>query len=247
MPTQDQMSKQAQMPEQDQTSNQDQWCFAWYQPGPGTEGQTRAALLRGAKWNPGDVITVSFLDGDAGVKDKVQAAAKEWTGPQMANLTLSFRKDTTDTMIRISFRYAGSWSTIGTTCRLVPKGQPTMNYGWLDPGTFTDEQLRQVVLHEFGHALGLIHEHQNPAGGIKWSREAVYRDLSGPPNNWSREVIDRNMFQPYSAKETNFTKLDPKSIMMYPIPARWTTDGTSVGLNSKLSDTDKNFIRKQYS
>jgi serralysin len=226
-------------------TNQDQWCFAWYRQGPATEGKTRAALVKDAKWASGSIITVSFLDGDPGVQQRVQAVAEEWTTPALANLTLDFRKNAPDAMIRISFQHDGSWSTIGTTCRQVPKGQATMNYGWLTPES-TDDELRRVVLHEFGHALGLIHEHQNPAGGIKWNKEAVYRELSGPPNNWSREVIDHNMFEPYERAETNFTELDPQSIMMYPFPARWTTDGFSVGLNNELSRKDKEFIHEEY-
>ena len=47
-----------------------------------------------------------------------------------------------------------------------------MNYGWLTPDS-DDDELRRVVLHEFGHALGLIHEHQNPEGGIEWNEPAV--------------------------------------------------------------------------
>jgi len=120
-----------------------------------------------------------------------------------------------------------------------------MNYGWLDPSS-SDEEVERVVLHEFGHALGLIHEHQNPGGQINWNRRQVIEELSGPPNNWPLEVIDHNMFEPYDRQETNFTALDPQSIMMYPIPQSWTTDGFSVGLNSQLSTQDKTFIRQQY-
>jgi len=46
--------------------------------------------------------------------------------------------------------------------------------------------------------------------------------------------------------QTNFTALDKNSIMMYPIPAKWTTNGFTVGLNNNLSETDKAFIRQQY-
>ncbi len=222
--------------------NDNQWCFAWTPVLPSQE-KTRAALVKDAKWASASKITISFLDGDESIKDRVRKVAKEWVGPGMANLTLDFQNGG-NTHIRISFKNSGSWSLIGTWCKH-EKVKPTMNFGWLTPAT-KDEELRRVVLHEFGHALGLVHEHQNPGGTIPWNKSAVYKDLSGPPNNWDRQTIDTNMFTVRDRKETNFTLVDAKSIMMYPIPKSW-TDGTfSVGLNSELSDIDKQFIRQQY-
>jgi len=61
----------------------------------------------------------------------------------------------------------GSWSYIGTDATKLPLESFTMNLGSVD---------RPTVLHEFGHALGLIHEHQSPfKGGFKWNREEVSR------------------------------------------------------------------------
>src|SRR5260370_1422635 len=184
--------------------NADKWCFAWMATPP--KGiQERAALVKAAKWPSGSVITVSFMDGDADVQKKLIKHAKKWTkasgGP--ANLTFDFRKDG-DTEVRISFKYQGSWSVIGTTCREVAKDQPTMNYGWLNADT-PELEYQRVVLHEFGHAIGLVHEHQNPSGGIEWNQVEVVKDLSGPPNNWAIPVISHNMFETYDASETNFT------------------------------------------
>ena len=222
------------------------WCFAWPAAPKSVGGKDKAALIKGSMWNAGDEITISFLDGDSDVQQKVKNAALAWIAPKLARLSFAFREDTNDTLIRISFRYDGSWSVIGTTCKqITDKTQPTMNFGWLTSAS-TEEEIRQVVLHEFGHALGLIHEHQNPAGGIQWNRDAVIRDLSGPPNNWTLDVIEHNMFEPYSAEETNFTKVDPQSIMMYPIPENWTLNGFSVGLNSDLSPMDRGFVHQQY-
>src|SRR5262245_18310917 len=226
-------------------SNDNQWGFAWFGATEGSEGKDRAALVKGAKWKSGDSITIGFLDGQGPVQQRVRAACQEWVAPGMANLTFSFLNDPKKALVRISFEHPGSWSTIGTTCRQVTdKSKPTMNYGWLTPTT-TDDEVRRVVLHEFGHMLGLIHEHQNSVGGIPWNKDAVIEDLSGPSNNWSRDTIEFNMFQPYAKKEVNFTKLDPSSIMMYPIPKTWTTTGFSVGLNSELSSADRAFIKAQ--
>jgi serralysin len=226
--------------------NQNQWCFAWPAPRPNDAGKDRAALVRGAKWKSGDIITISFLDGDPSVQAKISDVAHQWIVPGLANLQFDFRKNTTDTLVRISFKYQGSWSVIGTTCKqITDPTQPTMNFGWLTP-TSTDEEIQRVVLHEFGHTLGLIHEHQNPDKGIKWNKPNVIRDLSGPPNNWSLGVIEQNMFEAYNKKETNYTAVDANSIMMYPIPKAWTTNGFAAGLNSALSPTDRKFIHTQY-
>lgn len=227
-------------------ANDHKWCMAWFAGKPAGAGQTKGVLQKNAKWKAGDAITVKFLEGDAKLKERVRNVAKQWTAPGLANLKLVFDDDAKDADIRISFRQGdGSWSTVGTTCRQVPSGEATMNFGWIDANS-SEEDLRSVVLHEFGHALGLIHEHQSPAGGFKWNRDAVIRELSGPPNKWSVADIEFNVLTPADPGDVEATVMDPKSIMMYPIPASWTTDGSSAGFNSTLSDADKKFIRKQY-
>jgi hypothetical protein len=120
-----------------------------------------------------------------------------------------------------------------------------MNYGWLEDNT-EDEEYRRVVIHEFGHALGAIHEHQNPKGGIEWNLPAVYEYFSGPPNNWSKEEIDFNIIQKYSMDQLNATKFDRKSIMLYSFPPEMIIGGTGTPENTKLSVGDKKFIRKMY-
>jgi len=109
-----------------------------------------------------------------------------------------------------------------------------MNFGWLDEG---------VVLHEFGHAIGLAHEHQNPDKGIQWNEEAVIRDLSGPPNNWDVATIQHNVLRKYSHDQVNGTEFDAKSIMLYSFPAEWTLDGFHTEPNDVISDIDKEFAR----
>jgi serralysin len=226
------------------TENPHHYCML---PMPGeSEGQTKAFLLDAYKWQAGTQVRVRFMEGDPGLQKRVAEVAKEWTGPpQMANVGFEF-VDSGDADVRVAFAQGnGSWSYLGTMCQQIPSGKPTMNYGWLTPNSDKAE-LRRVVLHEFGHALGLIHEHQNPNKPIDWNRAAVIADLSRPPNSWDEATIENNMFKRYEPAEGSGTAVDPHSIMMYPIPAAWTTDGFSVGMNGELSETDKEFIRGAY-
>lgn len=204
----------------------------------------KAALLVGAKWDLGANIRIRFLGGAPELCDRVKKVALEWT--KLANINLDFI-NMGECEIRIDFQPGrGSWSYLGTQCQDRPQSEPTMNFGWLTPES-SDDELRRVVLHEFGHALGLIHEHQNPKGGIRWNRAAVIKDLSGPPNNWDDATIESNMFMKYSATDVDATDTDPKSIMMYPIPKSWTENGYfSAELNSELSEKDRAFISEAY-
>jgi serralysin len=54
------------------------------------------------------------------------------------------------------------------------------------------------------------------------------------------------MFKKYEPAEVSSTPVDEDSIMLYPIPATWTTDGFSADLNSAPSETDKKFIAEAY-
>jgi serralysin len=203
----------------------------------------KAAVLNAARWDLGASISVRFLGEDGGLQRRVQDVAMEWT--KIANLDFDFRA-TGPTDIRVAFQPgAGSWSYLGTMCRQIEEPKPTMNYGWLTTAS-PDSEVRRVVLHEFGHAIGLIHEHQNPKHGISWNRPAVIHDLSGPPNNWNEATIDNNMFRFYPPGDVMATDVDPLSIMMYPIPKAWTLDGFSAGMNSELSSDDKELIRNAY-
>ena len=200
--------------------------------GPGS--RLRAAFEIAKLWPNGSTLHVRFMGGTPQQQNTVRQFAPQWS--QFANLTLDF-DDASDAQIRIAFEDDGSWSYIGKDCLGIPRNTHTMNFGWLDEA---------VVLHEFGHALGLIHEHQNPLGGIHWNKEAVYRDLGGSPNFWDRATVDRNMFETYDVNQINGTQLDPKSIMLYRVPRAWTTDGFESQFNGVLSPTDKAHAGRVY-
>ena len=208
-----------------------------------SDSPVRMALITGKKWQNGRTLRVGFLDGDPAVHAKVKANAQQWS--QYANVTFAFGP-VADAEIRIAFDPGdGSWSYIGTDALGIDRNKSTVNFGWLTRET-SDIEYSRVVLHEFGHALGCIHEHQHPLNDIPWDKEAVYRYYSGPPNYWSREQVDINLFQKYSTTLTQFSTFDPKSIMLYAIPNSLTIGDFEVGWNQQLSKTDKAFIGAMY-
>lgn len=208
----------------------------------GVDPAVALAALTGKLWAQGRVLKVRFLDGDPTVQQRLQPFAHVWSS--YADIKFVFGNDP-DAEIRISFKDKGSWSYIGTDCLNIAKDQPTMNFGWLTPTT-PDEEYSRVVTHEFGHSLGCIHEHQNPSTNIPWDKPKVYAYYAGPPNYWSKEQVDTNLFQKYGQDITQFSQFDPKSIMLYPIPNDFTIGDFEVGWNRVLSEVDKQFIGTQY-
>lgn len=204
------------------------------------------ALIAQKVWPTGSTLKCRFLEGTVTQQAKVVAKAKMWE--TYANIHIDFVK-TADEQVRIVFRPGeGSWSAIGQDALntgYFDKNQPTMNFGWLQDDT-EDEEYERVVVHEFGHALGCVHEHQSPSEHLKWNVEAVYAQFSGPPNNWDKATIDANILEKYSPKGINATIFDRQSIMLYQFPAELFTNHIGTPLNTHLSKKDKAFIAQIY-
>lgn len=208
--------------------------------------QARAASIKAKEWETGQTIKVKFLNGSSFVQSKVRQYAVEWENH--ANIKFEWVSSNSSANIKISFKEgqfandSGSWSYLGTDSN---RQSQSMHFGWFNNNT-SDASFRRTTIHEFGHALGLIHEHQNPVAGINWDKEAVYAYYAGAPNYWSRAKVDSNLFTRYSENSSNFSPYDPLSIMHYPVPAEHTLDRVAVGSNSQLSSTDKAFIATIY-
>ena len=197
----------------------------------GREGRVRAISPIGKTWMNGSTLHVRFMGGTPAQ----QAVAREQAGwwMQVANLKFDFN-NAPDAELRISFDPSdGAWSYIGTDCRGIPSNEATMNLGFLDGGT---------AAHEFGHAIGLAHEHQNPAGGIQWNEQIVIREMAKSPNLWDEQTTRHNILRKYSADQLNGTAFDPESIMLYFFPSSWTLNGIGTKENDVLSRIDKDFI-----
>ncbi|NOT87328.1 MAG: hypothetical protein HOP03_04010 [Lysobacter sp.] len=210
----------------------------------------RMALMASKRWatfGSGFVLRCRFLDGSAKMQNKVRTLAKEWE--KHANIKIRF-VSSAPAEIRISF-YAddGSWSAVGRDAlntTYFPPHLPTMNFGWVRDDSDPDED-RAVILHEFGHALGCVHEHQSPTFDRKWNKAAVLQYFQGPPNFWDKGDIEHNVLKKYSPFGIKATAFDPKSIMLYAFDAELFADNKGpTNENTQLSTTDRTMIKKMY-
>lgn len=193
-------------------------------------------------WKSNRTLQVYFFDGQDARKRRVLEYASIWS--QYCGITFQETARIADAKIRVAFQAPSSWSYIGTDALGVPRHEPTINFGWLD-NNLPERDYKQVVLHEFGHALGLIHEHQSPAVRVRWNKPIVYWYFN-VHHNWSQADVDRNLFQEFEKTSTQYSGLDRLSIMGYYIPPEFTVDGLEFPLNYDLSDMDKHYIGQLY-
>jgi len=174
------------------------------------------------KWVNGTRLHYYFYDqgpyaGGEAQQPLVRDAFRIWQGLGIG-ITFQEVTDIGEAEIRIGFLAGdGAWSYVGRDAiDLAGQGERTMNFGW---DLATDPRGLDTPIHEIGHALGFLHEHQNPFAGIQWDEQAVYDYFAGPPNDWDRETIYYNVLRKLPASAVLGTPWDPDSVMHYAFPA----------------------------
>jgi Astacin (Peptidase family M12A) len=229
---------------------------------PPVARQLRGVVARAATWKPGQALKICFRAGTAAGHRRVIRVAREWQ--EYANVVFDFEENGSPRRcsgdghedIKIDFiDNQGWWSAYG---RLSRQRDPSMNLQFFGVDTpryangqpAPEAELRRIILHEFGHALGMMHEHQSPAADcdneIDW--EAAYK--MGAKLGWDRNMVHAQLRQLANSEEFNFTTIDRKSIMHYSLSADlfklgrrskcWVPD------NNDLSEQDRRFMASMY-
>jgi len=224
--------------------------------------QLRGVVARSVIWRRGETIKVCFRSGTRKAHERVIRHAKDWM--QHANVVFDFMADGAPRKckgdghedIKIEFKdNNGWWSFFGTVSR---QKDPSMNLQFFGTDTpmYTNGQpapeatMRKTILHEFGHALGMLHEHQSPAANcdaeINW--DTAYE--IGAKMGWPKAQVDTNFRQFVANEEFNMTSIDRKSIMHYSLPPELFKLGKRspcfVADNLDLSEQDRTFIASIY-
>ena len=153
----------------------------------------------------------------------------------------------------------GHWSYIGLECKYNVDGDnqpnfwnPTMSLYPENLGEEADRvSFRGTILHEFGHTLGFMHEHQRPDGEayLKYDMKKIY-DYYKHNQHWdAKEVKDQVLsFHEYRGQsDVVGNKFDTESIMMYEVPEEILLPGyPAIPRNNVLSDGDKTFVGSLY-
>ena len=190
-------------------------------------------------WANQRTLKVAFLNPPSDTHREAAIKAIMLWQPSI-NLNLEFVNGS-EGDIRITMEAPLNYSAIGTDATLRGPGENTMNIG-----TAPDHPwFEAAVLHEFGHALGMEHEHQHPKANIPWNKPAVYEHY-WTAFQWSKEEVDHNLFRLLETATARTTAYDPTSIMHYPIPNELTIGDWAVYKNTTISQNDRRLMRKAY-
>ncbi|MBD1587854.1 M12 family metallopeptidase [Pseudomonas typographi] len=197
-------------------------------------------------WATGRTLTVAWVDDPLDTEhwQAIQRAILQWQ-PHI-NLDLQFidgregqpgegRGD-----VRITTDSNRNYSLIGTDAKHNDPWAPTMVLGVKPQAS----DFEATVMHEFGHALGLEHEHQHPEANIPWDLAKLYRHYAKAGH--SEQDVNEQVLAKLPKADTRYTAYDPESIIHYPVPNDLTLGDWEVGRNTRLSDRDKALIASIY-
>jgi hypothetical protein len=213
-------------------------------------------------WPAGSTVSVCFFDRDAELRGVFAEAASDWT--RIANIRFDFGQPpgyrTCDAVepsdIRVKFRagsglsIAAGSSSVGTLGLDLAPSKPTLHIGLAPlPGKprrpFAD--MRPIILHEMGHALGLPHEHQHPqspcVAEYRWkdlctARQArVAQDATLMEAHKYASQLRAQMLPRSDPIDAGLPPYDADSIMHYRFPARLLTNGQKSACLSRAPRT----------
>lgn len=212
-----------------------------------------AVLVKDKQWPKGSTLNVLFLDGTPTMHKRVTDIAPLWL--VKTSLKFSFYSDLinapSETHIRISFN-SHSGSQLGNHKDFQSRFA-TMNLQSLNSDSISDKGIKRLILHEFGHALGLEHEYRskNWPYGLEALSEIItrcYPKMEAIGYNKDEAISHCSKInQPIQKDLTLTTAYDENSIMNYSLHFV-AQDGTDKKIEPSfsLSILDRHALQQWY-
>lgn len=186
------------------------------------EPEYRAVGIKNVYYKPGSELKIQII-GTQKFKTDVQAVLTNYAQPY---INLKFKFVDTGGDVTIDNNYSG-----GGVARCLGCRKPSISISSAQVG---------LVLHEFGHALGMQHEMKNPNIKLTWIESvllALYKDA-----NFVKSQITSTI----DPKTVNALAFDKNSIMIYMLPASTNKEGIAMGRGERYTDIDRQWLELTY-
>lgn len=206
-------------------------------------------------WKPGRQLKVYFsiFNENPKIIDEILLVANEWSKHCSIHFVLEKQKEIADIYVSLKSGY-GFYSAIGLQSKVyISKNQPSMNldpscglkFGFSKRKELIFKYCKSLILHEFGHALGLIHEHQRSNRPFTWDKRYIkenYLKLGMP----TFKIAKENILKICNVNNMVKSRFDYKSIMIYPFDKKMVKEKFGIPIPLELSKSDKIKISKIY-
>lgn len=172
-------------------------------------------------WPQGSTIKIAFVDMTKEEAKLVKDNINKWT--PYVNLKFEYITEPKNADVRVEVNRHNNegWAYIGTDNKKHPDDRAHVTIGTKAPKRYIED----TIIHEWGHVLGLRHEHQHP-----------YRKLEQPDFEHTPRIPDDGT--------VTVAPYDKDSIMHYTITHD--SKGNSILADHSISEEDKKFISSLY-
>jgi Astacin (Peptidase family M12A) len=242
---------------------------ALMEAGGAADEQSKGTFVRLFQW-PASIpkLRVCFFGGNQEQRETIRKLASEWEGPDNSIKFDWGKKGFRDcekagaslTMhIRVGFDEPGFFSAYGSLSVFTRgNAEKSLNLEGFDKMTAKQIMTKDggywagTVRHEFGHAIGLFHEHQSPKSTCEddFDWDAIYKTFSQPPENWDKAKIDSQLRR-LTDPDIDSTRFDPLSVMKYYYDPKMFKNGKESSCyvpqpNNVISELDRKTVAFMY-